>query len=125
MTNNERYKKTLTQEKTQLETELKRLGVQSTGTDGAWEQRAPQLDIMEADQNEAADRTEEANIDQIVFDELEARYRLVVHALLKVEDGTYGVCEVGGETIEEERLVANPAARTCKKHMGEEGTLSL
>ena len=31
--------------------------------------------------------------------------------------GTYGTCEVSGEQIEEDRLEADPAARTCKAHM--------
>jgi RNA polymerase-binding transcription factor DksA len=47
----------------------------------------------------------------------------VVHALGKIEAGTYGVCEVSGMDIEEDRLEANPAARTCKAHMAEEATL--
>ena len=59
------------------------------------------------------------HIDSIVLDELEARYRLVLHALKKFDAGTYGVCEESGEQIEEERLDANPAARTCKDHIGQ------
>jgi RNA polymerase-binding transcription factor DksA len=121
----ERYKKALTQEKEKLEQELSRLGVETNPETGEWEQRSPDLDIMEADQNEAADRNEEANIDQIVFDELEARYRLVRHALKKIDAGTYGMCEKSGQEIEEDRLTANPAARTCKTHMGEEASMPL
>jgi DnaK suppressor protein len=33
------------------------------------------------------------------------------HALGKIEDGTYGVCEVSGELIAEPRLMAMPTAR--------------
>jgi len=36
--------------------------------------------------------------------------------LKKIEDGTYGICEVGGEEIPEDRLDANPSARTCIEH---------
>ncbi len=43
---------------------------------------------------------------------LEARYRNILHALERMEQGTYGTCEVSGEPIERERLLANPAART-------------
>ena len=42
----------------------------------------------------------------------------VDEALEKIEKGTYGICETGGEKIEEDRLEANPSARTCKAHMG-------
>ncbi|MBP9749657.1 MAG: TraR/DksA C4-type zinc finger protein [Candidatus Pacebacteria bacterium] len=78
---------------------------------------------MHADANESADRTEEYQIDSIVLNELEARYRNTVRALKKIEAGTFGVCEVSGEPIEEDRLRANPAARTAKAHLNEEDRL--
>lgn len=34
-------------------------------------------------------------------------------ALTKINQGTYGRCEATGEWIDEDRLVAYPAARTC------------
>ena len=37
-------------------------------------------------------------------------------ALARVEDGTYGVCAVGGEPIPEGRLAARPTATTCVQH---------
>lgn len=37
----------------------------------------------------------------------------IERALLKLDDGTYGVCERCGERIDEARLDARPAARTC------------
>ena len=43
----------------------------------------------------------------------------VKSALERIEDGSYGVCEISWEQIEEDRLEANPAARTCKEHMNE------
>ena len=49
--------------------------------------------------------------------ELEIRYNDIKDALDKIEKNKYGICEVSGEEIEEERLIANPAARTCKAHM--------
>jgi RNA polymerase-binding transcription factor DksA len=33
-----------------------------------------------------------------------------------MDEGLYGICEVGSETIPLERLKANPAARTCVEH---------
>jgi RNA polymerase-binding transcription factor DksA len=51
--------------------------------------------------------------------ELELRLKDINDALNKIEraDGSYGKCETSGEMIEEDRLMANPAARTCKLHM--------
>jgi DnaK suppressor protein len=37
-------------------------------------------------------------------------------ALQRIDDGTYGVCEIGGEPIGEERLKALPWARLCIDH---------
>ncbi|PRO66898.1 TraR/DksA C4-type zinc finger protein [Alkalicoccus urumqiensis] len=40
-------------------------------------------------------------------------------ALGRIEEGTYGVCEVSGEKIPEERLELVPTARTTVEHAGE------
>ncbi len=41
---------------------------------------------------------------------------LVERALAKMDEGTYGVCDVGGEEIPLERLEALPYAVLCLKH---------
>jgi RNA polymerase-binding transcription factor DksA len=46
-----------------------------------------------------------------------ARLTDVKDALAKIDAGTYGICETSGEPIEEARLRANPAARTCMHHI--------
>lgn len=40
-------------------------------------------------------------------------------ALRRVEEGTYGLCAVDGEPIEEARLQARPAAVLCLRHQEE------
>jgi len=45
---------------------------------------------------------------------------LVEKALAKIEDGTYGICEVGGEPIDEARLKAMPEADNCVDHETQE-----
>ncbi len=37
-------------------------------------------------------------------------------ALQKIESGRYGFCEVGGEEIDLQRLLALPSAKTCIAH---------
>jgi DnaK suppressor protein len=82
-----------------------------------WE-AIPDQDLMgETDENDAADRFEDFEERTAMVRTLQARYQDVVDAIKKLGDGTYGVCEVGGEAIEPDRLEANPAARTCKQHM--------
>jgi DnaK suppressor protein len=40
----------------------------------------------------------------------------VEHALGRLDAGTYGMCEVCSEPIDEQRLFHAPAARTCSSH---------
>lgn len=47
---------------------------------------------------------------------LDAKLRDVERALGKLDDGTYGVCDVGGEPIGQERLEAIPWAVRCIDH---------
>ena len=119
------YKKALEDERDKLANELNRLGTKSPSTPNDWDVKAPDIDVMTADENELADRTEEIHIDSIVLDELEARHRNIQHALEKMGKDSFGTCEVCDAQIEADRLDANPAARTCKKHMGEENKLNL
>jgi DnaK suppressor protein len=42
----------------------------------------------------------------------------VERALAKLENGTYGLCEVCGQPISDARLEAMPAARYCIEHAG-------
>ena len=75
----------------------------------------PELDPVQADQNDIADRAEDFGERRSTERTLEDRLNSVKHALSKIESGTYGTCEVCGEQIEGERLEANPAAETCVK----------
>ena len=70
--------------------------------------------------DEVSDRLEEQNDREATATELEARLLEVKRALERITAGTYGVCEVGGETISQERLEINPAARLCRRHMNDE-----
>jgi len=115
-----KYKKVLETEFENLEKELSKLGVQNIDDPSSWDVKNPEMDIMGADENEVADRSEEIQIDSIILNELTIRYNNVVRALRKIEDGTYGMCEIDNKPIEEDRLLANPAARTCMEHVEQE-----
>ncbi|MDD5406397.1 MAG: TraR/DksA C4-type zinc finger protein [Sulfurovaceae bacterium] len=43
----------------------------------------------------------------------------VIHALSKIKNETYGICEKNGEMISLERLRAEPQARYCVEHAKE------
>lgn len=118
------YKVLLEKERDHLEAQLDKLGSRDPSQPNNWDVARSDIDVVQADQNEFADKNEELHVNSIVLDELETRYRLVVRALEKIEQGTYGICEVSGAAIEPERLAANPAARTCKAEMGNEDKIA-
>jgi len=46
-------------------------------------------------------------------------------ALERMENGTYGICEVCHDTVEPERLIANPLMRYCLDHLSREQQRAL
>ena len=110
------YKKKLEEEKVVVENELKDIARKDKDT-GKWEAVPEDDRVKEADENDMADQNEEYTERTGIADSLNKRIKDIEDALEKIEKGTYGKCEVCGEKIEEERLEANPAARTCIEHM--------
>jgi RNA polymerase-binding transcription factor DksA len=111
------FKEKLESERKLLEKELGELGFKNT--EGEWEVSAEEMDVAtpQAEANEAGDRVEDFEERQGESKALQARWMEVKHALEKLDNGKYGLCEVDNEPIEPERLEANPAARTCEAHM--------
>jgi RNA polymerase-binding transcription factor DksA len=103
--------------------ELKGLGVHNPENEADWVATPVGTEVAEADENVSADKAEELEERAAILADLERRYNSTRKALGRIALGTFGICEVGGETIEPERLDANPAARTCIEHREEEGSL--
>ena len=110
------YKHRLTHEKEKLESELLSVGRRNPENPNDWEP-VPQETEPEADPSDVADKIEGYEENTAILKDLEIRYNEVLAALVRIEQGTYGICEIGGENIEEDRLNADPAAKTCKKHV--------
>lgn len=83
---------------------------------GDWQGNASGLSGKEADPTDAADQIEELVTNVPLVEELEKRRREIDKALAKIENGTYGACEVCKEPIPMDRLEVNPAASTCVAH---------
>lgn len=72
------------------------------------------------DMDEDADTFESFETNSSTGAILRERLTDVQDALQKIENNIYGMCEVMNVPIEEDRLIANPAARTCKQAMNQE-----
>ena len=78
-------------------------------------------ELSDIDQHQADIGTEtfEREKDLSILEQIDAELGDVEWALKRLDDGTYGTCEVDGKPIPEERLEAMPAARLCKEHQAE------
>ena len=110
------HTKALIAEKERLEAALGSVGRRNPQVPGDWE-AAPSEAGTESDLADRADVVTSRENDAAVLADLEARYDTVLAALLRIEKGTYGTCEVCGEKVEEARLNADPAATTCIAHL--------
>lgn len=116
------FKEKLEQELKTVVLELQTIAAQSPET-GDWVAIPDTTDNFSADSNVQADTTEEWNTRRAIVSQLETRYQNITRALTKIEDGTYGICEISGSPIEPERLAVYPAARTnienadCEKEL--------
>lgn len=111
------YKVALEAEKAQLESELSHDAVPNPENPSDWDTVGSDMNQRSADPNELADNIEEDLRNDAIVSNLESRLIDVNEALLRIEEGKYGLCEECGGDIEEGRLEANPAARTCVAHM--------
>jgi len=124
MTDNElnynHYKALLEDELKTLKEELQSLGRKNPNNPKDWE-ATPEADPINhpADPNVEADQIEEYEERTAILKQLEIRWNEIKSALTRIENNTYGMCEIDGKEIETERLQANPAARTCIAHMNE------
>ena len=112
------FKAKLEKEKKLLINELSGISTPRAENPENWDEKETEEAGSErADSNLVADKQEDIEERHAVSNELEIRLKEVNDALGRIEKGDYGICSVGWEEIENERLEANPAATTCKKHL--------
>ncbi len=72
-------------------------------------------ELSSADQHQADVGTETFNRerDLSILESVQAELADVEHALRRLDEGTYGICEACGRPIDDSRLEAMPAARFC------------
>jgi RNA polymerase-binding transcription factor DksA len=57
------------------------------------------------------------DVDASFLDSIEERLADVERALARLDEGTYGTCEVCGATVDDTVLVDAPATRFCPDHL--------
>lgn len=105
--------KLLTEQK-ELEIDLNSLGRKAEGD--SWIVVPDVGDGTHADPVDNADVTEDFEEKVARLNVLEKQHAQVLKALFAIENNTYGICEVSGEKIPEDRMIANPSATTTVEH---------
>jgi len=121
----EKLKKRLEEEKMRLTTELSTIAIPNKEIAGDWEAVREDDPSINTSSDEVAEELENLTERKAAEELLEKQLAKVNLALKKIEENKFGQCEVGNEPIEEDRLEANPTARTCKTHLEEEEGLAL
>lgn len=116
MLDKKKIKEKLEKERDTLLEELRDMGKLNTETN-EWEATPEELNFPETDQNDMADRFENFEARSSMLKTLQPRLDDVLKALKGLNRESFGKCEVCKKDIEMTRLEANPAARTCKKHL--------
>lgn len=65
------------------------------------------------DDMDFASMRSDAMIEQVVSDQQKSELKDIEHALTRIEDGSYNICEMCSEKIGMARLKAKPYARYC------------
>jgi RNA polymerase-binding transcription factor DksA len=111
------FEKKLQQERDVLTRELGTISVHTQAKDKDDWEATPFSEIESADANNVADKISTYENNDALVNDLEGRLREIDQALNKIKNKTFGTCEVCDKEIEQDRLEANPAARTCKTHL--------
>jgi RNA polymerase-binding transcription factor DksA len=113
----ERARQLIVSERERIEGLIREREVEGIGTESETE-NISELSSFDQHQGDLGTETFEREKDFSLLEQLEAEIGDLDAALRKIDEGTYGICEVCGKEIEPERLEAVPGTRTCIEHAG-------
>ncbi len=116
-TNIQHFKTLLEKEKETLESSLSGVAEKRSTIEDGYEPVQTEVGEDTADREDVAEAIQNYESNVLTTNTLETQLFDVIKALDKINNGTYGKCEVCGEPIENVRLEANPSARTCIKDL--------
>jgi RNA polymerase-binding transcription factor DksA len=101
-----------------LDTERERLqgvraGFDDEGLDESETDSVGELSSIDQHPADLGTETFEREKDVSIIEQVESELADVEHALRRLDEGTYGICEACGKPIGDARLDAMPAARLC------------
>lgn len=108
-------KEKLIAEKNKIEGELSHIAVKDEL--GVWQAKNNDSGDSKADDEEMAEAATEFQVNESITEDLKNQIADINEALVNIETGSYGICVDCKQPIEEDRLMANPPAQTCKTHM--------
>lgn len=103
-------KAALLEEKADLESNLGKIARPIDKADGDYETAFEEIGT---DKDDNATEVDQYTQNLSVENTLEKKLQLILGALEKMENGTYGICENCQKEIPLDRLRANPSAKTC------------
>src|SRR5688572_29529242 len=104
-------------ERERLEGLVREREAEGIGTQSETDQIS-ELSSLDQHMGDLGTETFEREKDFSLLEQLEAEIGDLDLALRKVEEGTYGVCEICSTPIDPDRLQAMPGTRTCIEHAG-------
>ncbi|MDO8443588.1 MAG: TraR/DksA C4-type zinc finger protein [Candidatus Azambacteria bacterium] len=122
--NLEEFKLALEKERDLLVKELETIATPDPNVKGDWDIKHSEwgenqiTSQEELESGESVNEIDEDMKNKSLSDSLELRLRDVNDALVRIENGTYGICDFCKKEISIERLRANPAAKTDMEHAG-------
>jgi len=116
MLDKKKIKEKLEKERDILVEQMRDMGKLNPETN-EWEATPLEMDFVETDQNDMADRFEDFESKSSMIKVLEPRLQTVLSALKNINRESFGKCKVCKKNIEVSRLEANASAKTCKKHL--------
>ncbi len=114
--NTKEFETLLLAEKKKIEETLSATATKNPLNPNEWAVTYPDLNGERADKNDMADEVEEFDNTLGINHVLEEKLTDINAALERIKINSFGICEVDGKPIDEGRLLANPAARTCVAH---------
>ncbi len=111
------FKTKLREEKKVLERELATVARRNPENKDDWEPVAKDRETAPMTRDDVAEKVESFEENVALTRQLEARLAEVRNALLRADNGAFGICIICHKDIEEDRLLANPAATTCTAHL--------